>query len=226
MQTDDVSKQAAGNLAAQWIEDGMRVGLGTGSTATFFIKALAKRCQQGLNIQAVASSKESHELAVKLKIPLLDINLVTSLDMTVDGADEIDLKKQMIKGGGGALLREKIIASMSQEMVVVVSNAKVVQKLGSFPLPVEIAPFGWPGTLKRLLDCGFQGSLRGTQNTPFITDNGNYIVDIQSALYGREPDVVLSQLKSIPGVLEVGLFLDLAGRVIIGYGDGKVEVMP
>lgn len=220
-----MAKKIAGQAAAELIEDGMLVGLGTGSTAAFFIAALGKKCQEGLKISAVATSEQSALQAQHLGIPMLDPETITALDVTVDGADEIDHKKNMIKGGGGALLREKLLAKASKEMIVVIDETKLVEHLGDHPLPVEIVPFVYRTTIRRLEDLGLTGVLRlNRQNTPFITDNGNYIFDIQYNDPILDPQKEQERLKSIIGVVETGLFFHLAKRVIIGYEDGFTKV--
>lgn len=220
------SKQLAGETAAKLIQDGMLVGLGTGSTAACFIAALSQRCRDGLRIQAVASSPASHQLALNGGIPLVDPNSLTWLDMTVDGADEVDPKKRLIKGGGGALLREKILATMSKEMLVVVDESKMVPALGKCPLPVEIIPFGFKATVRHIESLGYSGVIRSTQTgTFFVTDNNNYIYDIFFEAPIASPESLQSSLLTIPGVVETGLFLQIAGRIIVGYDNGKVEVI-
>ena len=220
-----IAKKAAGEAAAALIHDGMLVGLGTGSTAAFFIEALGKRVKEGLKITAVATSQESVRQAEHLGIPLLDQGSVTTLDVTVDGADEIDPRKNMIKGGGGALLREKLLAQSSREMIVIVDETKLVDHLGAHPLPVEIAPFVYHSTIERMKAKGYQGSLRMTrENTPFVTDNGNYIFDIQFSKSITDPLHEHERLKAITGILETGLFFNIAGRVVIGYEDGLVKI--
>ena len=220
-----IAKKAAGKAAAELIEEGMLVGLGTGSTASFFIEALGKRCREGLKISAIATSQQSTRQAEQLGIPLKDPETITSLDVTVDGADEIDHHKNMIKGGGGALLREKILAQSSQEMIVIIDETKLVDHLGTHPLPVEIAQFIYRSTLQRLEAKGYQGVLRlKRDNMPYLTDNGNYIVDIQYSTPITDPIKEQEKLKSITGVIETGLFYQLAGRIVIGYEDGFVKV--
>ncbi len=220
------AKKAAGQAAAEMIKDGMLVGLGTGSTTAFFIEALGKRCHEGLKISAVATSKQSAWQAEQLEIPLEDFEAITKLDITVDGADEIDPQKNMIKGGGGALLREKLLATASQEMIVVIDEKKLVNHLGFHPLPVEIARFVYRNTLARLEAEGYQGVLRlYSDQEPFVTDNGNYIVDIHYPTPITDPKQEQQRLKNITGVLETGLFFNLAGRVVIGYEDGRVKVL-
>ncbi len=215
----EAAKRLAGEKAASFIEDGMIIGLGTGSTAMYFIQRLIER---KLKITAVTSSKRSEELAKKGGIPLIDINTITLIDITVDGADEIDAEKRMIKGGGGALLREKIIASMSKEMIVIVDQTKLVSELGACKLPVEIVPFAHPATIHKLQARGYKGELRLNGRTPYLTDNGNYIYDIQ--LHRCHPEEDHIAILQIPGVVETGFFLNYAGRVVVGFLDGTVQV--
>lgn len=219
------AKEAAAKEAVEFIKDGMLVGLGTGSTAAFFIDALIERCRQGLKISAIATSEKSHAQALKGGIPMLDEESVTVLDITVDGADEIDDQKRMIKGGGGALLREKIIASMSKEMVVVVDESKKVPFLGGFPLPIEIVPFAYRGTIHALNEKGFYGRLRGEENKLYLTDSRHYIYDV--ALKGplQHPEGLEAVIRPIPGVMTTGFFFGLAGRVVVGRYDGSVKVI-
>lgn len=220
------AKAAAGKKAAEFIQDGMRVGLGTGSTAFYFIDALVERCRSGLRIEAVATSERSHEQALKGGIRMIDPSMITSLDIAVDGADEIDTRKRMIKGGGGALLREKIIATMSKEMVVIVDEGKCVEALGKFPLPVEIVRFGHSSTISILDKKGYKGDLRKKDGAPFQTDNGNYIYDITFQRTIADPEYHESIIKLIPGVVTTGFFFHLAGRVVIGQADGSVKILP
>jgi len=221
----EAAKRAAGKFAADLIEEGMRVGIGTGSTVFYFIESLSLRCKKGLKIKAVATSEASNALALQGGIPMLNHSEVEALDIDVDGADEIDHQKRMIKGGGGALLREKIVAAMSREMIVIVDENKLVDHLGSFPLPVEIASFCYHSTLKRLRQLGFKGNLRMKEGRLFITDNGNNIVDIAWDGRANDPGKTNEMLRSIPGVLETGFFFGLAGRVIVGKKDGQVAVL-
>jgi ribose 5-phosphate isomerase A len=219
------AKMAAAKAAVDLLQPGMVVGLGTGSTAAFFIELLSAACQEGLKIQAIASSKLTQQLAVKWQIPLLDPDEVTTLDLAVDGADEIDPQKRMVKGGGGALLREKIVASMSREMLVIVDSSKQVEALGIFPLPVEIIPFAYRATLAHLQQLGYVGTIRTLPDDSFfITDNGNYIYDLRLPFPCLNPDEDDRTICSIPGVVDTGFFLNMAGRVIVGYPDGSVEI--
>jgi ribose 5-phosphate isomerase A len=223
--TIEACKKAAGEKAASFIKDGMIVGLGTGSTAFYFIEKLIQRCREGLKIQVVASSQRSLDQASKGKLPLIDINTIKTLDISVDGADEIDPNKQIIKGAGGALLREKIVACMSKEMVVIVDESKLVDKLGRRPVPVEVFPFGHTSTLHKLKLLGYVGNLRRNPDRSFYTtDNQNLLYDVQIDLSRTNPSVDHQQMISVPGVVDTGFFLDIAGRVVIGFLDGQVVV--
>ncbi|CCB88668.1 ribose 5-phosphate isomerase A [Simkania negevensis] len=220
----ELLKKRAGEKAAEWIEDGMLVGLGTGSTVYYFIEKLIHLCKEGLNITVVSSSIRSFEQAQKGGIPTANMNTVTQIDITIDGADEIDCQKRMIKGGGGALLREKILANSSKEMVVIVDESKVVEKLGKRALPVEILPFGYSATIEKIQVLGFRGEMRTTNEGKFyITDNGNYIYDILFQELRESPEEDHDRLIHVPGVLETGFFFNLAGRVLIGESSGNLK---
>jgi ribose 5-phosphate isomerase A len=219
------AKAAAARAAAGLVADGMSVGLGSGSTVAYFIEILGERCRQGLKISCVASSEATFTSGQRVALPMVDMVGVTDLDITIDGADEIDPVKNMIKGGGGALLREKILASISREMVVIVDSSKLVKQLGTFPLPIEVVCFGLDATLARFRRLKLTAVLRRAENdTPYITDNGNYIIDIQLNSRHRKLRELDTELRRIPGVVETGLFLGLAGRVVIGYEDGTIKI--
>ncbi len=219
------AKRAAGRKAAEWIENGMIVGLGTGSTAVCFIDSLIERCRKGLRIQTVASSHTSAALAKKGGLEVLDINSVPRIDLTVDGADEIDPQKRMIKGGGGALLREKILASASNEVVIIVDNSKLVPSLGRGKLPVEIVFYGSPSTRTHLEKLGYSGKWRMNEDhTLFLTENGNLIFDLSFST-PPHPEKTHQQIRSVPGVVDTGFFFQLAGRVIVGYPDGSTKTI-
>lgn len=223
--SQDTIKKAIGKVAADLIPNNTIVGLGTGTTATFFIQSLIQRCHEGLHIQAVASSEASLQLARKGGIPLLDINQITHIDITVDGADEIDPQKQMIKGGGGAHVREKILANMSREMVVIVDETKLVSQLGKAKLPVEIIPFAYKATQHNLEKLGYRGKWRlAKDGSPFITENDNFIFDIHFETLRTDPQKDHNSLIQIPGVVDTGFFFHLAGRVIVGFFDGQIVV--
>ena len=213
------AKRAAALKALDWIDDGMCVGLGTGSTVQFFIEELIKRCKEGLKITAVASSERTHKLAqeggISLTYHFIDI------DVCVDGADEIDSEKRMIKGGGGALFREKIVASASKKMIVIVDDQKKVEKLHKAKVPVEIFPLGHLAAVKKM---GKPGEFRMDGDDFYMTDNGNYIFDISLQSELSDPESLHNELIRIPGVIETGLFFGLPVTLVVGYGDGKVEV--
>jgi ribose 5-phosphate isomerase A len=218
------AKEAAGFAAAHHVQSGMLVGLGTGSTVAFFLQALGRRCRDNLQITGIASSQKTQTLAEREGIPLIDSRDIAFLDLTVDGADEIDSRYQMIKGGGGALLREKICASSSREMIVIVDAAKCVTQLGRHLLPVEIATFGATATLSKLERLGYRGLLRrAADGENFVTDNGNWIVDLDITRHPQDPRDIDRSLRSVVGVLETGFFFDVATRVIVGFEDGHVE---
>jgi ribose 5-phosphate isomerase A len=221
-----IAKKAAAHAAANLVKDGMIIGLGTGSTASFFIDELGLRCQNGLKISAIATSQQSMRHAQKIGIPLINPDEVSFLDMTIDGADEIDRQKNMIKGGGGALLREKLIALASKEMVVVVDEKKLVEHLGVFAVPVEIASFAYLSTIKRLENNGYKGILRlNRDHSIYVTDNGNYLFDIQFDSPILNPKEEHDRLKNFCGVLETGLFCNIAGRIVVGYEDGLAKTL-
>jgi len=220
------AKDSVGKAAADLVREGTVIGLGSGSTAERFIYHLVQRCLNGLSIKAVSSSIRSMELAKQGGIPVLEIDQVSHIDMTVDGADEIDPAKRLIKGGGGALLREKIVASNSSEMVVIIDSSKKVDRLGTtMPLPVEVLPFGHLLTQERMKEEGMQPELRMIGDRPYATDNHNYIYDLHFEHGINNPEEVDRQLKRIPGVIETGLFFNLAKRVLIGNEDDSVEIL-
>lgn len=219
------AKAAAGYAAADLIESGMRIGIGTGSTAYYFIERLIQRCRDGLQIKAIATSEKSLALAKEGNIPIADIESITELDLAIDGADEIDKQRRMIKGGGGALLREKIVATTASEMIVIVDETKLVNQLGAFPLPVEILPYCYQATIAKLARLDFSGELRFSQGKPYITDNGNYIYDISSGGTWKAPELTNVLIKSVPGVIETGFFLGIPVKVIVGSDNGKVRYL-
>lgn len=226
MNLTNEAKKAVGEEAAAIVEEGMTVGLGTGSTATYFIDSLIKRCAKGLKIEAVATSCQSQQQAINGGIPIVDINSLSALDICFDGADEIDSSKRMIKGGGGALLREKIVASMSKEMVVLVDESKCVESLGTFPLPIEIIPFGYRSVIAKLDQLGYSGKIRMESNQhKYVTDSGHFIYDVNLRPNHKEPEEMHHEIINIAGVVETGLFFNVAGRVLVGKSDGSVELI-
>ncbi|PIS03076.1 MAG: ribose 5-phosphate isomerase A [Chlamydiae bacterium CG10_big_fil_rev_8_21_14_0_10_42_34] len=218
----NIAKEAAGIKACELIRDGMIVGLGSGSTAECFIKSLGER---NLRIQTVPSSRASADLAKSLKMEVIDINSVPRIDITVDGADEIDIQNRMIKGGGGAHVREKILASASDEMVVIVDDSKLVDAVGRGKLPVEVMFFGSPATRSKIEALGFSGKWRQNDDeTLFITENGNLLFDIHFKAPPKDPENVHELICQIPGVIDTGFFFNMAKRVIIGYPDGTAKL--
>ena len=222
--TTSNGKLLAATRAVDFIEDGMAVGLGTGTTATLFIQQLALRVAQGLHIRCVASSQASHDLAVSLAIPMTTFEADPVLDLAVDGADEVAPGLALIKGGGGALLREKIVASAARRFVVVVDSSKLVPRLGHFPLPVEVIQMALPIVQHKLTVLGVRPSLRTSANgAPFITDEGNYILDCACNEIAQ-PEALAASIRAIIGVVEHGLFLGMATEALIGY-DNHVEAL-
>nr|WP_274528337.1 ribose-5-phosphate isomerase RpiA [Paenibacillus piscarius] len=217
-------KQLAAEKAVEYVQDGMRVGLGTGSTAYWAIQKLGERVSGGLQITAVATSQASEDQARELGIPLVSFGEVDRLDLTIDGADELDGELQLIKGGGGALLREKIVAMGSDRMIVIADESKAVSTLGKFPLPVEIVPFAWEWTVADLAKLGCKPELRRSGDGLYKTDNGNYIADCHFGAIASAPELALS-LQRIPGVVEHGLFIGIASIAIIGKSDGTIEIV-
>ena len=212
----------AGERAAEVIQAGMVVGLGTGSTAYYAIKKLGKFVRAGLKIKAVASSLASEALAREEGIDVVDFSEISVIDVTIDGADEVDLYNNLIKGGGGALLREKILAANSHQFIVVVDTSKLVTTLGQFPLPIEIAPFAHTMTIKVLEEQGCKVKLRDHEGKVFISDNGNYIAD---CFFERITDVMElnDKLLHLPGVVETGLFPnEMVSYILVGEADGTV----
>ncbi len=210
-------KQAAAEKAIEFVNDNMIIGLGSGSTATFFIKKLGEQVKRGLKIKGVATSNATTNLALSLNIPLLSIDEVSEIDLTVDGADEIDPKFNGIKGGGGALLFEKIVASISKKIIWVVDSSKIIKKLGEFPLPVELVSFGYTHTLERLREAGFNPSLRMKDGEISLSDGNNIIADLNLKSI-ENPIELEKKLKGFRGVIETGLFINTPNKVIVGEG--------
>jgi ribose 5-phosphate isomerase A len=216
------AKQAAAHKAVAYIKNGMIVGLGTGSTAFWAIQYLAEKVQQGLRVTAIATSDETEKIARQCGIAVVELDTVDHIDIDIDGADEIDGEMNLIKGGGGALLREKIVAAASREFIVIADNSKQVEVLGNFPLPVEIVPFGWRHTAAQLAALGCHTLLREREAKTFITDNGNYILDCHFSSI-TDPATLEQRINNIPGVVESGLFVKMARRIILGYSDGTAK---
>ncbi len=215
----EAEKRLAGEKAAEFVENDMIVGLGTGTTVAFLLQALALRVKQGLRIKAIPTSAATAKLAVELGIQLTDFGHTTVCDLVIDGADEVNGNFDLIKGGGGALLREKIVASSARKFIVIVDSHKLVDKLGKFHVPVEVIQFASPLVQRKLADLGGQAKLRMlAKGKPFITDEDNYILDCDFGLIDK-PASLAAQLETIPGIVEHGLFIDYATTVIVGRGN-------
>ena len=222
----DSWKQLAGKEAARLVQDNMLVGLGTGSTANFFITALGERVRQGLHVRGtVSSSHASQELAASLGIPVTTLDAHPELDLYVDGADEVDPQLQLLKGAGGALLREKIVATSSHRFVVIADVTKRVAQLGQkFPVPVETVPFAVEPVRRRLLTLGASPRIRQVGGKAFVTENGNVIFDCAFSEGIANPEELDARLHAIVGVVETGLFLNIAAQVLIGGPDGLITL--
>ncbi|TDD88109.1 ribose-5-phosphate isomerase RpiA [Saccharopolyspora karakumensis] len=227
----DRAKWAAGTAVIDaYIRDGMKLGLGSGTTSHWFVRALGEAVSNGLTVVGVPTSTGTRDLALEVGVPLTTLAEVGRLDLTVDGADEIDPAGHMIKGGGACLLWERIIADTSNKMVCVVDEGKVVDQLGKFPLPIEVVQYEWQATeraISALLDelgqPGVKLTRREKDGGPLVTDSGNFIVDAHIEAI-KDPIALDSQLNWIPGVVENGLFTGIAAEVVIGRADGSHEI--
>ena len=218
-------KSLVAQRAVGEVKEGMTIGLGTGSTAAYFIKHLAERCNSGLNIQAVATSQASEAQARSEGIEVLSIDEVNSVDLTVDGADNVNAKKDLIKGLGGALFREKITASISKKICIIVDESKLCNEFENFILPVEVNPFAWKLTAQKIRSKGFEGDFRYAKDqTIYITDNGNYIFDLNYRGLCDDPRLMDQKIQSIIGVVETGYFLGMADLIFVGKSSGIIEI--
>lgn len=222
----DEMKRAAAAAALEAVRPGMRLGLGTGSTAAWFVRLLGERVAAGLDVVGVPTSERTAALAREVGVRLTTLDAVDGLDLTVDGADEFDPQFNLVKGGGGALLREKIVAADSRRMIVITDESKRVASLGAFPLPIEVIPFGFGATMRAVRAaagrCGLSGEIvqrRKADGGAFVTDQGNWIVDAHFRQIS-DPQALASALGPIPGVVEHGLFIGLASTIIVAGGDG------
>lgn len=223
MNNNERNKQVVGKKAVKFIEDGMVVGLGTGSTVYYMLEALGERVEKGLKIKGIPTSIKTEEIAKEFKIPLQDQSQVTNIDLALDGADEVDPNFNLIKGGGGSLLREKIIGSRVKQLIILIDESKRVDTLGNFGLPIEVVPFCWELTKKDIEALGGKAILRKEKEKGkvFVTDNGNYILDYDFGKI-KDPKNLHERLKLITGVVETGLFYDMVSKVLIGSA-GEVE---
>ncbi|MCQ0093348.1 ribose-5-phosphate isomerase RpiA [Roseovarius sp. M141] len=227
----DKAKFVAAKRAVDYVKDGMRVGLGTGSTAAWMVRCLGDRVRNdGLKIRGVPTSTRTAKLAREVGIEVVTLDEAKWLDLTIDGADEFDSELNLIKGGGGALLQEKIVATASDQMIVITDAAKEVGMLGAFPLPVEVVPFGWQIT-RSLIEEMLNSvdvtrrdiTLRMDGDLPYVTDEGNHILDLHLDRIGNARELAVA-LNQIAGVVESGLFIDICDVVVIGHGDGRIEM--
>jgi ribose 5-phosphate isomerase A len=219
----DELKRAAAEKAVELVQDGMLIGLGSGSTTRYFTEGVGRLVAEGLKVRGVPTSRATSELAAELGIPIVT-ELVGSIDLTVDGADEVDEALNLIKGRGGALFREKLVAAASRRFVVVVDESKVVKQLGAGVLPVEVLPFLWRTTAERLAALGASLRVRGGEDAPYVTDNGNLILDLTFEGGITDAAGVGDALKRTTGVVEHGLFLGMTDTCIVGGADGPVVV--
>ncbi|WP_205509148.1 ribose-5-phosphate isomerase RpiA [Longitalea arenae] len=225
MLTQDEIKQLVAKQAAQLVQNSMTVGIGSGSTVYYLIQELAKQVKKGLFFRAIPTSKKTAALAAAANIPLAELNAVDYIDLTIDGADEIDASLQLIKGGGGALLQEKMVAAASRELIILADYSKLVQQLGKFPLPLEVIPFGYKQVQRNLRESyQIEAKLRLQNDQPFVSDHGHYILDCPFERI-ENPDILSYDLNAIPGVVDNGLFINMADLALIGYPDGKTETM-
>ena len=221
-------KDLAGRKAVEYVRDGMVVGLGTGSTAAYAIKALGERVAEGLQIQAISTSEASTQLANQLGIDVQSFEEEPVIDLTIDGADEVDPDLNLIKGLGGALLREKIVAAATTRQIIIVDSSKLVEKLGTrAPLPVEVIPFGWPLAQRHLMEQGIRAELRKNPSAdePVETDNGNFILDCSFAHGIDDAASMERRINAIPSVVENGLFVGLADLVIVAQDNGECRLI-
>jgi ribose 5-phosphate isomerase A len=222
---NDSEKEMAARASLKFVRDGDVVGLGTGSTATYAVRFLGERVRAGLKIRGIPTSIHTRELAASLGIQLTTLDEVQDIDVTIDGADEVDPALRLIKGGGGALLREKIVASATRKVVIIADSTKQVPMLGKFPVPVEVIKFAEALLAKKITALGAAVKVRSdSSGNPFITDEGNHILDCN---FGQIPDppALACELESMPGVVEHGLFIGMAAVVLIGKGDQVIELL-
>ena len=211
-------KKAAAKKAIEFIEGGMLVGLGTGSTVKFMIESLAEKIKNGLDIKAISTSNATSRFAESLGIAVLNFSDVDEIDLTIDGADEVDPNLNGIKGGGGALLNEKIVASSSKKNIWMVDSTKRVEQLGKFPLPIEVVSFGANHTFNKLLSLGYNPKFRSADGNNYVTDGNHFIIDLQLNKI-EKPEKLNNKLLLIPGVVETGLFLGICDVLIVIAGD-------
>ncbi|MBP2076084.1 ribose-5-phosphate isomerase RpiA [Oceanobacillus polygoni] len=216
-------KRMAAEASIKYIKDGMTVGLGSGSTVNFMLEQLAERVKEGLKIKGIPSSLKTERYAKQLGIPLIDFSKTTKIDIAIDGADEVDPNLHLLKGGGGSLVREKIVDRAADKLIIIADSSKIVSKLGEFPLPVEVLPFGFEVTTEQIAAGGCTPVLRKKDGQPFVSDNGNYILDCKFNSI-EDPLALHEKLKCITGVVETGLFPQMAHKVIVAR-DGRIDIL-
>lgn len=223
LEAEELQKQAAAKAAAAFIRDGMTIGMGTGSTVYYLIQEMGALAASGMRIRAVVTSERSRQLAQSCGIPVLLPEETDQIHLAIDGVDEIDHDFCAVKGGGGALMREKIVAVKADEVIWIMDERKRVRRLGNFPLPVEVLPFGYPWAAGRIRDLGGHPVLREKDGQIYTTDNGNYIFDVT---FGQDTEYreVSAAISQIPGVLETGFFDSICSRILVGTGDGVEEI--
>jgi len=225
MDTIEEIKKRAAVQAMDFVQPGLTIGIGTGSTVYWFIQELAKKVQQGLVCQCVPTSVATRQLALQLGIPMLELNDVEKIDITIDGADEIDHQLRLIKGGGGALLQEKMVAAASAKLVIIADNTKLVKQLGAFPLPVEVIPYGWKQVQRRIGGLyNIPVSIRMKDENILVTDHGHYILDCRFDKI-KKPEIIAAELNALPGVVENGLFIKMASIAIIAGPAGDIQTL-
>lgn len=224
MEEKQLQKQMAAKAAAAYIRDGMTLGLGTGSTAYFLIQEVGAMVDRGALLRAVVTSEKTRELALSFHIPVIAPWEAEIIDLAIDGVDEIDRDFCAVKGGGGALLREKIVASKADEVIWIMDESKLVERLGAFPLPVEVLPFGGQWAAEEIVKLGGCAILRCHEGKPYLTDNGNQILDVTFPK-GTDYRTVASEIRRIPGVLETGYFDAVCRRIIVGGSRGVREIV-
>ena len=224
MTTDEI-KQMVTKRAAEFVTDGMKLGIGTGSTATHLLYALAARMQAGLRFKGVPTSEETEKLALQLEIPIINLDDADHIHLAIDGADEVSRNLDLIKGGGGAFLQEKMVAFMADRFIVIADQSKLVNTIGKFPLPVEVVPYGIERIKDHITRLGCKKVLLRYRNDKiFITDHGHNVLDCHFDIIS-DPVQLNTKLKEIPGVVETGLFIQMADMAMIGYADGSIETI-
>ncbi|MFD2627642.1 ribose 5-phosphate isomerase A [Oceanobacillus kapialis] len=223
MKTSELKKKIAGEKAVDSIENGMTIGLGSGSTVYWMLRKLKEKVDSGLNIKGIPTSKRTEGWAKEFGIPLTDFSETTKIDLAIDGANEIDTNLNLLKGGGGSLVREKIVNHLANRLIIIADDGKLCNQLGKHHLPVEVVPFGWKATARSLEQLGCSTTMRLQDEQVFISDNGNYIIDCHFGLI-ENPNKLHEQLKLLVGVIETGLFCNMTDLAIIGHEE-KVELL-